>query len=323
MRNKRLWLALALLLAVPAHAADSYPTRPIRLIVGLAPGGTQDLIARTASRQVATQLGQNIVIDNRDGATGIIATDLVAKAAPDGYTLLHASSDFVINTLMHRKLPYDIDRDFAPVTIVVYGVGYLMLAHPSVPAANVREFIALAKNPNSRMTFGSGGIGNNLHLAGELFNMRTGARLTHVPYKGGAPAVNALIAGEIQSLFVPPTPTVLQQLKVGRLKALGFTGAARWALLPEVPTLVESGLADFVYSGAWHGWLAPAKTPKEIVARLQMETQKAMQEPKVREPLIAAGYEPAGSSTIDFVRAIKTDTRKTAEVMRAAGIKRE
>ena len=185
MSFKHLCAALPLLLTLPTLAADAYPTRPIRLIVGLAAGGTQDLIARTASRQVAAQLGQNIVIDNRDGATGIIATDLVAKAAPHGYTLLHASSDFVINPLMHRKLPYDIDRDFAPVTIVVYGVGYLLLVHPSVTAANVRDFIVLAKNPNSRMTFGSGGIGNNLHLAGELFNMRTGARLTHVPYKIG------------------------------------------------------------------------------------------------------------------------------------------
>ena len=317
-----IFAALALA-AMPLAAADSYPARPIRLIVGLAPGGTQDLIARTASRQVGAQLGQNIVIDNRDGATGIIATDLVAKAAPDGYTLLHASSDFVINTLMHRNLPYDIYRDFAPVTIVVYGVGYLMLMHPSVPAANVKEFITLAKNPNSRLTFGSGGIGNNLHLAGELFNMRTGARLTHVPYKGGAPAVNALIAGEIQSLFVPPTPTVLQQLKVGRLKALAFTGAARWSLLPEVPTMAEAGIGDFVYSGAWHGWLAPARTPKEIIARLQAETQKAMQELKVREPLIAAGYEPAGSSSEEFRRAIKSDAQKTVEVMRAAGVKRE
>jgi tripartite-type tricarboxylate transporter receptor subunit TctC len=318
-----IFFAALVLAAMPLEAAEAYPNRPIRLIVGLAPGGTQDLIARTASRQVAAQLGQNIVIDNRDGATGIIATDLVAKAAPDGYTLLHASSDFVINTLMHRNLPYDIHRDFAPVTIVVTGVGYLMLMHPSVPAASVREFVALAKNPNSRLTFGSGGIGNNLHLAGELFNMRTGARLTHVPYKGGAPAVNALIAGEIQSLFVPPTPTVLQQLKTGRLKALAFTGAARWALLPEVPTMVESGITDFVYSGAWHGWIAPARTPKEIIARLQMEAQKAMQEPRVREPLIAAGYEPVGGSTEAFRRAIKSDEQKIAEVMRIAGVKRE
>jgi tripartite-type tricarboxylate transporter receptor subunit TctC len=318
-----LLLAALALAAAPSYAADAYPNRPIRLIVGLAPGGTQDLIARTASRQLGSRLGQNVVIDNRDGATGIIATDLVAKAAPDGYTLLHASSDFVINTLMHKKLPYDIYRDFAPVTIVVYGVGYLMLVHPVVPAASVREFVALAKNPASRLSFGSGGIGNNLHLAGELFNMRTGARLTHVPYKGGAPAVNALIAGEIQSLFVPPTPTVLQQLKVGRLRALAFPGATRWSLLPEVPTMVEAGITDFVYSGAWHGWLAPAGTPKEIIARLQAETHKAMQEPKVREPLIAAGYEPFGSTTEEFRRAIKSDAQKMAEVMRAAGVKRE
>ena len=317
-----LFAALAAL-ALPLYAAEEWPGRPIRLIVGLAPGGTQDLIARTASRQVGAQLGQNIVVDNRDGATGIIATDLVAKAAPDGYTLLHASSDFVINTLMHKNLPYDIYRDFAPVTIVVTGVGYLMLVHPSVAAANVKDFVALAKRPNSKLTFGSGGIGNNLHLAGELFNMRTGAQLTHVPYKGGAPAVNALIAGEIQSLFVPPTPTVLQQLKTGRLKALAFTGGKRWALLPEVPTMVESGLADFVYSGSWHGWLAPARTPKEIIARLQIETQKAMQEPKVREPLIAAGYDPVGGSTEEFKRAIKSDAQSIAEVMRVAGIKRE
>jgi tripartite-type tricarboxylate transporter receptor subunit TctC len=316
-------LALGLLAAAHAVAADTYPARPIRLIVGLAPGGTQDLIARTASRQVVAQLGQNIVIDNRDGATGIIATDLVAKAAPDGYTLLHASSDFVINTLMHRTLPYDIHRDFAPVTIVATGVGYLMLAHPAVAAANVREFVALAKKPDARLTFGSGGIGNNLHLAGELFNVRSGARLTHVPYKGGAPAVNALIAGEIQSLFVPPTPTVLQQLKVGRLKALAFTGVARWALLPEVPTMAESGIADFVYSGAWHGWIAPARTPKDIIARLQAETQKAMQDPRVREPLIAAGYDPTGSTSEEFRRIIKSDAQKTAELMRVAGIKRE
>jgi len=317
-------LALLTLLApLASAAADTYPARPIRLIVGLAPGGTQDLIARTASRQVSAQLGQNIVIDNRDGATGIIATDLVAKAVPDGYTLLHASSDFVINALMHRTLPYDIYRDFAPVTIVASGVGYLMLVHPSVVAPNLRDFVALARNPASRLTFGSGGIGNNLHLAGELFNMRTGARLTHVPYKGGAPAVNALIAGEIQSLFVPPTPTVLQQLKVGRLKALAFTGASRWALLPELPTMLEGGVADFVYSGAWHGWLAPARTPKEVIARLQAETQKAMQEPKVRESLIAAGYDPVGGASADFARAIKADSQKTAEVMRVAGIKRE
>ena len=304
-------------------AADAYPARPIRLIVGLAPGGTQDLIARTASRQVAAQMGQNFVIDNRDGATGIIATDLVAKAAPDGYTLLHASSDFVINTLMHRNLPSDIYRDFAPVTIVAHGVGYLMLVHPGVVAQNVKEFVALAKKPDSRLSFGSGGIGNNLHLAGELFNMRAGTRLVHVPYKGGAPAVNALIAGEIQSLFVPPTPTVLQQLKTGRLRALAFTGTRRWALLPEVPTMVEGGVTDFVYTGAWHGWLAPAKTPKEIIARLQAETQKAMQEARVREPLIAAGYDPAGSSSADFVRIIKSDAQKTAELMRVAGVKQE
>lgn len=316
-------VAACALLALPLHAADAWLGRPIRLIVGLAPGGTQDLIARTASREVSAQLGQNIVIDNRDGATGIIATDLVAKAVPDGYTLLHASSDFVINTLMHRNLPYDIFRDFAPVTMVVRGVGYLMLVHPSVAAGNVREFIALAKSPNSRLSFGSGGIGNNLHLAGELFNLRTGARLTHVPYKGGAPAVNALIAGEIQSLFVPPTPTVLQQLKGGRLRAIAFTGASRWALLPEVPTMIESGLVDFVYSGAWHGWLAPARTPREIIARLQLETHKAMQEPKVREPLIAAGYDPVGNSSEEFRRAIKADYEKTAEVMRVAGVAKE
>jgi len=318
-------VALALVALVAAHgtAAQAYPHRPLRLVVGLAPGGTQDLIARAVSRQLGAQLGQNVVIDNREGATGIIATDLIAKAAPDGYTLLHASSDFVINPLIHRKLPYDIYRDFAPVTIVVRGVGYLMLVHPSVPAQSLKDFIALAKSPNSRLTYGSGGIGNNLHLAGELFNMHAGTKLTHVPYKGGAPAVNALIAGEIQSLFVPPTPTVLQQLKAGKLRTLAFTGASRWLFLPDVPTMIEAGIPNFVYSGAWHGWLAPAHTSKDIIAKLQTETHKALQEPKVREPVIAAGYDPVGSTSEEFRAAIRTESEKFAEVMRAAGIKPE
>jgi tripartite-type tricarboxylate transporter receptor subunit TctC len=317
---------LGLTLGLPGAAqaqAPEYPSRSIRLVVNFPAGGPADIFGRAIAARLGPALGQQVVVDNRGGAGGVIGTDAVAKAAPDGYTLLHASSDFVINTLMHRNLPYDIYRDFAPVTIVAHGVGYLMLVHPGVVAQNVKEFVALAKKPDSRLSFGSGGIGNNLHLAGELFNMRAGTRLVHVPYKGGAPAVNALIAGEIQSLFVPPTPTVLQQLKTGRLRALAFTGTRRWALLPEVPTMVEGGVTDFVYTGAWHGWLAPAKTPKEIIARLQAETQKAMQEARVREPLIAAGYEPAGSSSADFVRIIKSDAQKTAELMRVAGIKQE
>lgn len=315
--------ALALIAQSAWAQPQTYPNRPIRLIVGLAPGGTQDLVARTASRQVATQVGQNIVIDNRDGATGIIATDLVAKSAPDGYTMLHASSDFVINSLTHRKLPYDINRDFSPVTIVVRGAGYLLLAHPSVPAQSLKDFIALARKPDSRLTFGSGGVGNLLHLTGELFNARAGTHMTHVPYKGGAPAVNAIIAGEIQSLFVPPTPTVLQQIKAGRLRALGFTGAARWQFLPDVPTVAEAGVPGFVISGSWHGWIAPAHTPRNVIAKIQAETQKAMQVPAVREPLIAAGYEPAGSTTEEFLRSIRADAAKYGEAVRAAKIKAE
>ena len=222
----RLFGLLLALLAVGlgTHASgQSYPNRPIRLLMPFPAGGTPDALARTLSRQVESQLGQNIVVDNRSGANGIIAYELVAKAAPDGYTLVHVTPSFALNTIVYKKLPYDLHKDFAPVTNIAQGFGYLLLVHPSVSASSVRELIALAKDRNTRLTYGSPGVGNTLHLATELFNARAGMNMLHVPYKGVVPALNALLGGEIQVMIVQP-PAGVAQVKAGRLRALGFTG---------------------------------------------------------------------------------------------------
>jgi tripartite-type tricarboxylate transporter receptor subunit TctC len=312
---------LCVAFACGAVQAQPYPNRPIRLVVGLAPGGTQDFIARTVSRPLAAALGQNVVVDNRDGAAGIIAADLVAKASPDGYTLLHTASAIVINPSIYKKLPFDVFRDFAPVSIVASGVGYLLVVNPTVSAKSLKEFIAQARD--GKLAYGSAGIGNNTHLAGEFFNMRTGAKLLHVPYKGGAPALNGLIAGEVQAMFIPPTATVVQHLKTARIRAVAFTGITRWAHLPDVPTVAEAAVPKFQVSGTWHGWLAPANTPKAIIARLQTETQKALQIVGVRDALIAGGYQPVGSSADDMARTLRAEFSEFAEIVRAAKIKLE
>ena len=327
-RRRGATLAPLLLLAAYAFAhgaatAQSYPDRPVRLVVGLAPGGTQDVIARTVAKQLAVRLGQAVIVDNRDGANGIIAATIVAKAAPDGYTLLHSASAFIINPSIVRKLPYDVFRDFVPVTIVASGVGYLLIVHPSVPAHNLKEFLALARDKNSKLAYGSAGVGNNLHLAAEYFNLRAGTHLMHVPYKGGAPAVTALLGGDIQAMFVPPTVAVVQQLKAGRLRALAFTGSARWPLLPDVPTIAEAAIPGYQVSGTWHGWLAPANTPHAIVTRLETEARAALQVPAIHESIVAGGYDPVGSTSAEFAKIMRTEYAQFAEAVRAAGIKPE
>lgn len=305
-----------------AQAVDIYPARPVRMLVTFTAGGTPDAIARIVAGQVERQLGQSIVIDNRAGANGIIGTDIVAKSAPDGYTLLHVTGSFVINPRIYRALPYDIFRDFAPVTNLCLGTGYLLLVHPSVPAQSVKELIALAKNKDKPLSYGTPGVGNTLHLATELFNVKAGTYLQHVPYKGVAPALNALLAGEIQTMFMPPTIAV-QHVKAGKARALGFTGAKRWAFMPEVPTIAESGVPDFQITGAWHGWLAPAQTPKAVIARIQAEAGKALQTPRVKEFILAGGYEPDGSTPEEFRRFLYSEAERYAEAVRAAGIKPE
>ncbi len=308
-----------LMASLPIARAQSFPSRPIRLVVPFTAGGTTDVIARTVSNEVGAQFGQQFVLDNRGGANGIIGTDLVAKAAPDGYTLLHVTASFVINPLTYTKLPYDINRNFEPVVNVVLGTGYLLLVNNNVAASNVKEFVALARE--GKVNYSSPGVGNTLHLAGELFAVRTGVKLLHVPYKGVAPALSALMAGEVQATFIPAT-VALPLVKGGRVKALAFTGAARFAGLPQLPTMREAGVANLELAGSWHGWFAPAKTPAAIVARLQQAAARALQLPRVRETLVSGGYEPEGRGGADFRQFIKAEAERYAEMVRVAQVPR-
>ena len=315
---------IAVVWAAPVQAASvtsavDYPNRPIRMVAGFPPGGTIDGLARTIASQVEGQLGKNIVVDNRSGANGMIAADIVVRAPPDGYTLLFSPPALIINQII-AKAPYDVLRDLIPVANTALGEGSLIVVHPSVPVKTVQELIALAKA--KQLTYGTPGIGNTQHLATEMFNMQAGTKLVHVPYKGIAPAVTAVVSGEVQLLFGPPA-IIVQHIKAGRLRVIGFTGEKRWPFMPEVPTVAESGLPGFKTSGAWQGIFLPAKTPSEIVARLHAEIAKALQVPKVRDFVRVAGYEPDGSGSAEFRKLIEADLRRYAEIVRAANIKAE
>ena len=322
MRLIRLLIfAFTLLSPAAAAAADAYPTRPIRLVVPFPAGGTADVVARVIQSGVGAQLGQSIVVDNRGGANGIIGTDIVAKAPPDGHTLLHTTGSFAINPSIYRKLPYDIFRDFEPVSSVVVGTGYLLLAHPAVPVSSAAELVALAKKPQ-KVTYSSPGAGNPLHLAAELFNTRAGVKLMHVPYKGVAQAMNAAMSGEVQVMFIPAT-IALAHVKSGKLKGLAFTGSSRFPGLPDVPTMKEAGVANFELTGGWHAWFAPAKTPQSVLARLHEEIHKALQLQRVREAIIAGGYEPDGKSPAQSRKTLREEYERYAEMVRAANIPKE
>jgi tripartite-type tricarboxylate transporter receptor subunit TctC len=316
----RRFIALLALFASCAAGAASYPARPIRLVAPFPAGGTADVVARAVANEVGSQVGQPFVLDNRGGANGIIGTDVVAKAPPDGYTLLHVTASFVVNPHIYRKLPYDALRDFDPVTNVVLGTGYLVLVNPSFPASNVKELVAAAKN--GKVSYSSPGVGNTLHLAAELFNVRTGVKMLHVPYKGVAPAMNAVIAGEVQTTFMPGTIAV-PQVKAGKLKAIAFTGASRWALMPDVPTMKEQGVTNLELTGSWHAWFAPAKTPNAILAALHREVHKALQIPRVREAIVAGGYEPDGRGPAEMRRFVREEYDRYGEMVKVANVPRE
>jgi tripartite-type tricarboxylate transporter receptor subunit TctC len=301
-------------------SAQSYPQRPVRLVMPFPPGGNVDAFGRILARQIEGQLGQPVVVDNRAGANGIIGVDIVAKAPPDGYTLLDTSFSFVINPSIYRKLPYDTEKDFAPITNFAMGLGYVLTAHPSVPVQTVRDLIALAKKTPLR--YSSPGVGNGQHLAGELLATKAGIQLLHVPYKGGGPALTAVLGGEVQVTFTAAAVGA-PHIKSGKLRALGFSGAARLASLPDVPTIAESGVPDFVYDSGWHGLFAPAKTPASIVNRLYTEVAKAVHEPKLREFLVAGGYEPKADPPSEFTKLFKADIKKYGDIVKAAHIERQ
>jgi len=308
------WIALGALTS--AHA-QAYPNRPIRFVIPFPPGGATDANGRALAKEVESILGQPLVIDNRGGANGIIACELVSKAAPDGYTVLYTSVAFAINPSTHRKLPFDVSRDFTPITNPIVGQGSLLAVNPSLPAKTVKELIALAKE--RQLIFGSPGIGNVLHLIGTAFNVRAGINMLHVPYKGAGPALTALLGGEVQVMVIPVL-IALPHVKSGRLRPLGYSGGKRLEAIPDVPTISEAGLPGFQMDTGWHAVFAPAKLPDNIVARIHTAIQKALQAPKLREYYLAAGYQPTADPPAQFQKNFRADLKRWGELARLAKI---
>ncbi len=301
-------------------AAQAWPTRPIRLVMPFPPGGATDANARALTREMEVHLGQPLVVDNRGGANGIIGSDIVAKAAPDGYTLMHISMAFAINPSTHKKLPFDPIRDFTPITNPVVGHGSLLVVHPGVPARSVTDLVALAKK--QQLTYSSPGVGNVLHLITEAFSVRAGIRMLHVPYKGSGPALVAVLGGEVQVNVVPPL-TATTHVRAERLRALGYSGLKRLETMPELPTIAEAGLPGFHLDTGWHAWFAPAKTPDAIINRIYGAIHKALQTPKMREVFKAAGYEPVADPPAVFQKNVIADIKRWGEIVRIAKIEPE
>jgi len=307
-------------LAAPSAAqAPAYPTKPVRMVVPFPPGGATDLIARDVAQKLSEVWGQSVVVDNRPGAGGNIGTELVAHAAPDGYTLeMGTVGTHAINASLYAKIPFDHVKDFAPVVLVA-GVPNVLEVNPALPINSVQELIAYAKANPGKLNFASSGSGTSIHLSGELFKVMAGVEMTHVPYKGSSPALQDLIGGRVQLMFdnLPPS---LPQIKAGKLRALAVTSATRAPALPDVPTIAESGLPGFEAS-SWFGILVPAGTPPAIIAKINGEVVKWLASPEGKEKLAAIGANAAGGTPEDFARHIQAETAKWAKVVKASGAK--
>ena len=301
--------------------AQIYPVRPIRLVVPFPIGGGVDAVARIAFAPLANTLGQQIVIDNRGGSSGIIATEIAARAAPDGYTLFFGvTSALAILPHYQKKLPYDVLADFAPIHLIADGA-YVLAVHPGVQAANVKELIVLAKQKPGVLNFCSAGNGTMLHLNGELFKSLAGVNIVHVPYKGAAAAMTDLVSGQVQLAFNPPSVT-LPHVKSARLRGLAVTSAKRSALAPDLPTIAEAGVPGYEATG-WYAALAPARTPPAAIARINRELNEAIATKEVRERFFAAGVEAIGSTPQQFGEFIRAEYAKWGKVVRASGVKPE
>jgi len=314
-----LFLAALAALAAPLDAwSQAYPSRAVRVIVPFGPGAP-DSVARIVGQQLAAQMGQPFLIDNRPGANGIIGNDMVAKASPDGYTVLITSVSFAVNPSMQKNLPHDALRDFMPVSNIVDQEAMILVVNPSLPVQSVQELIAFARRPDSRLAFASIGIGNTTHLAGELFLKRAGIQATHIPYKGGGAAVAAVMSGEVQLMVVPATQSI-NYIQAGKLRALAYTHPTRAALLPDVPTVKEAGVPGAEFQGGWFGMFAPAGTPAAIASRLAAEIRTALANPQVKERLAALGLRPIGSTPEEFRQYVESEIRQYAEIVRLTGI---
>ncbi|MGH2397036.1 MAG: tripartite tricarboxylate transporter substrate binding protein [bacterium] len=312
--------ALAVLLLVAGTAtAQTYPTRPVRLLVGFPPGGGTDILARVLAPRLSETLGQQFVVENRPGATTNIASDLVARSAPDGHTLLFTTSSLAINASLYKNLTYDALRDFAPVSVFAESPN-LLVAHASA-GANVRELLAQAQAKPGAMNYSSAGSGTSQHLAGELFKSRTGAAIAHIPYKGTAASLTAVIAGEVHFSFAN-VPAILGHVRNGRLRALAVLAPQRSGLMPEVPTMKEAGV-DGVEVSVWYALLAPAATPREVVRALNDATVRAARSPDLRQKLVDQGAEPVGNSPEEFAKLLREEVARWAEVVKISGAKAE
>ena len=311
-------LVAVLLTSADASLAQSYPDKPIRIVVTFPAGGPTDAVARPISQSLSTTWGQPVIIDNRGGAGGIVGTEIVAHSAPDGYNLLIGTAGGMsINPSLHAKLSYDPFKDFAPISMLVINP-QILVAHPALAASNVRELVALAKSKPGQLNFASSGTGTATHLGLELFKAATGINVVHVPYKGGAPALTDLIAGQVQLLFIS-IPSVMPQVKAGRLKALAVSSARRSLSAPDVPTVAESGYPGFEYVN-WNALFAPAATPRAIINKLNSEVVKIMRDPDLAQKLVSQGAEPAPGTPEQLAQYMRVDFDRWRKVIRAAGI---
>ena len=325
MTGRRAALSLAATLAIlaphAARAADAYPAKPVRFVVAFPPGGGTDIIARSIAQKLAERIAQQVVVDNRPGAGGNIGTDIVAKSAPDGYTMLMGSAGpLAINASLFGKMPFDPIKDLAPVTLAA-STPNLLVVHPSLRVASVKELIALAKARPGEINFASSGHGTPAHLAGELFDSMAGVKMVHVPYKGAAPALADLLGGQVQLMF-STMPPALPHVKDGKLRALAVTSAKRSPAAPDLPTLDEIALPGFE-ANTWHGVVVPAGTPRAIIARLNREIVAILHLPDVVERFSSQGAEALGSTPEEFAAYIRSETLKWAKVVRDSGAKAE
>jgi len=308
-------LALGLATALPSHA-QSYPSKPVRVYVGFPSGGPSDILGRLVAQKLGEATGQQFLVDNRSGASGMIAAELTVKAPPDGYTLLVVPATHSVNPSLYKKIAFDTQKDFTAVSLIAEGP-FILVVHPSLPAKSVQELIALARRNPGQLNYASAGIGGLPHLAGELFKTTTGIRMNHIPYKGAAPATVDLVAGHVTIMFNNML-SALPQVKGGRLRALAVTTGKRSAAVPGIPTIAESGAKDYEVSG-WYGVLAPAGLNAEALSRLNTETNRAMRQPDVIKRLSAEGVDAVASTPEEFAARIRREIEKWGAVVRASG----
>jgi tripartite-type tricarboxylate transporter receptor subunit TctC len=317
MMLRILSFALACAFAGPTQAQSNYPSRPVRIVVPSPPAGGTDIIARALAQYFSTAMGQQFFVENRPGAGNMIGIESVARAAPDGYTLLFVPSTLALNSVMYKKVSYDPVRDFAPITLAA-AANNVLVVNPAVPAKTLVEFIALAKQKPGQLTYGTPGIGTSPHMAMELFKSLAGVDLRHIPYRGTAPAMTDVISGQITAMFANAL-TAKPQIVAGAVRALGVSGRKRSEALPNVPPIAEAGVPDYEAT-QWYGLAAPAGTPAEVIVRLNAEATQALKTPEMAEKLASDGAEPVGSTPAQFAAHIKNELEKWASVARAAKI---